>query len=96
MKTVEGRGALQALDVFMADMQAGVGPFLGIFLSAHGWRTGAIGTVMTLCGALSAPKRSRARRRPLALWLTFAPILTPACANRRAGEAPGELMAARA
>ncbi len=34
----------------MADMQAGVGPFLGVFLSQHGWRTGAIGTVMTLGG----------------------------------------------
>ena len=46
----EGRGALQALNFFMADMQAGVGPFLGIFLAAHGWRTGPIGTVMTLGG----------------------------------------------
>ncbi len=47
---VEGRTALQALNFFMADMQAGVGPFLGVFLSAHGWRTGPIGTVMTLGG----------------------------------------------
>ncbi len=47
---VEGRSALQALNFFMADMQAGVGPFLGVFLSAHGWRTGPIGTVMTLGG----------------------------------------------
>jgi MFS family permease len=38
------------LNFFMADMQAGVGPFLGVFLSQHGWRTGAIGTVMTLGG----------------------------------------------
>ncbi len=34
----------------MADMQAGIGPFLGVFLVAHGWRTGRIGTVMTLGG----------------------------------------------
>ncbi|MBE7217251.1 MAG: MFS transporter [Caulobacteraceae bacterium] len=58
-KKVEGRGALQALNFFMADMQAGVGPFLGVFLSAHGWRTGPIGTVMTLGGvagmAVTAP-----------------------------------------
>jgi predicted MFS family arabinose efflux permease len=46
----EARRPLEALNFFMADMQAGVGPFLGVFLSQHGWRTGAIGTVMTLGG----------------------------------------------
>jgi MFS family permease len=43
----------------MADVQAGVGPFLGVFLLAHGWQTGLIGTVMTIGGvagvAMSAP-----------------------------------------
>ncbi len=43
----------------MADMQAGIGPFLGVFLQAHGWASGAIGTVMTLGGvagmAVTAP-----------------------------------------
>ncbi len=34
----------------MADMQAGVGPFLGVFLLAHGWKSGPIGTVMALGG----------------------------------------------
>lgn len=34
----------------MADMQAGIGPFLGVFLHAHGWESGLIGTVMTLGG----------------------------------------------
>src|SRR5580698_8916721 len=43
-----GRYALQALNFFMADMQAGVGPFLGVFLLAHGWQSGWIGSVMTL------------------------------------------------
>jgi MFS family permease len=43
-------GPLQALNFFMADMQAGIGPFLGIFLLAHHWRSGLIGTVMTLGG----------------------------------------------
>jgi MFS family permease len=46
------RRALQALNFFMADMQAGVGPFLGVFLLAHGWRSGWIGSVMTL-GAIA-------------------------------------------
>jgi MFS family permease len=34
----------------MADMQAGIGPFLGVFLLAHGWQSGWIGTVMTIGG----------------------------------------------
>jgi MFS family permease len=43
-------GALQSLNFFMADMQAGIGPFLGVFLLAHGWESGLIGTVMTIGG----------------------------------------------
>ena len=51
-QTAPGRGrpALEALNFFMADMQAGVGPFLGVFLQAHGWRSGMIGSVMTFGG----------------------------------------------
>lgn len=41
---------LLALNFFMADMQAGIGPFLGVFLFAHGWQSGLIGTVMTAGG----------------------------------------------
>src|ERR1700744_6382822 len=41
---------LQSLNFFMADLQAGVGPFLGIFLAAFGWKSGAIGSVMTIGG----------------------------------------------
>ncbi|WP_210242774.1 MULTISPECIES: MFS transporter [unclassified Mesorhizobium] len=41
---------LQLLNFFMADAQAGIGPFLGVFLLAHGWESGAIGTVMTIGG----------------------------------------------
>ena len=41
---------LQSLNFFMADMQAGIGPFLGIFLLAHHWQSGLIGTVMTAGG----------------------------------------------
>ena len=47
---VPGRRALQALNFFMADMQAGTGPFLGVWLLAHGWQSGWIGSVMTLGG----------------------------------------------
>jgi MFS family permease len=42
--------ALEALNFFMADVQAGIGPFLGVFLQAQGWHPEAIGTVMTLGG----------------------------------------------
>ena len=41
---------LQSLNFFMADMQAGIGPFLGVFLLAHGWESGLIGSVMTIGG----------------------------------------------
>ena len=42
--------ALQTLNFFMADMQAGIGPFLGVFLQQRGWTAGPIGTVMTAGG----------------------------------------------
>lgn len=45
-----GHRALQSLNFFMADMQAGVGPFLGVFLLAHGWQSGWIGSVMSIGG----------------------------------------------
>ena len=41
---------LESLNFFMADLQAGIGPFLGIFLLAHGWKSGLIGSVMTIGG----------------------------------------------
>lgn len=34
----------------MADLQAGIGPFLGVFLLAHEWNSGMIGTVMSIGG----------------------------------------------
>ena len=50
---------LQALNFFMADMQAGIGPFLGVYLIAHGWHNGLIGSVMSIGGiagmAVTAP-----------------------------------------
>jgi MFS family permease len=49
-KSNRPRRALQSLNFFMADAQAGVGPFLGVFLQARGWGTGAIGAVMTIGG----------------------------------------------
>src|SRR5579859_8129470 len=45
-----GLWPLMGLNFFMADMQAGIGPCLGVFLLAHGWQSGWIGTVMTAGG----------------------------------------------
>jgi MFS family permease len=49
-KSSRGIRPLLSLNFFMADMQAGIGPFLGVFLLAHGWQSGLIGTVMTVGG----------------------------------------------
>ena len=44
---------LLAVSFFAADVQAGAGPFLGIYLQEHGWRPDTIGTVLTM-GAIVA------------------------------------------
>ncbi len=41
---------LLSMNFFMADMQAGIRPFLGAFLLAHHWKSGLIGSVMTIGG----------------------------------------------
>jgi MFS family permease len=50
---MEGRNTkpsipLLAVSFFAADVQAGAGPFLGIYLQEHGWTPDMIGTVLTL------------------------------------------------
>ena len=81
-----GRTALEGLSFFMADMQAGIGPFLGVLLLAHGWRAGAIGTVISVgavagmiatgpCGAMvdaTTHKRS---------WIAVAGLLSLAASG---------------
>src|SRR5579863_1893201 len=42
--------ALNALNFFMADVQGGLGPFLGVFLQARHWSPAAIGIGMTIGG----------------------------------------------
>jgi predicted MFS family arabinose efflux permease len=39
---------LLAVSFFAADVQAGAGPFLGIYLQDHGWHAGTIGTILTV------------------------------------------------
>ena len=44
----------------MADAQTGIEPFLGVFLLAHGWESGGIGTVVAVTSmARDAPNASR-------------------------------------
>ena len=81
-----GRTALEGLSFFMADMQAGIGPFLGVLLLAHGWRAGAIGTVISVgavvgmiavgpCGAfVDATSRKRS-------WVAVAGLLSLAASG---------------
>ncbi|MFL9999620.1 MFS transporter [Paraburkholderia dipogonis] len=47
---MKAQRALEALNFFVADVQAGIGPFLGVFLQARGWGADQIGTVMTIGG----------------------------------------------
>ncbi len=63
--------ALNALNFFMADVAAGLGPFLGVFLQARHWSPAKIGLVMTAGGiagmAVTTPlgalvDRTRAKR----------------------------------
>jgi len=42
--------ALNAVNFFMADVQGGLGPFLGIYLQARQWSPAEIGVVMTIGG----------------------------------------------
>ena len=47
---------IQSLNFFVADLQAGIGPFIGIVLLQYGWNKGLIGSVMTIggiCGVLA-------------------------------------------
>jgi len=39
---------LLAVNFFMADMQSGIGPFVGVFLAQRGWDSGLIGTALTI------------------------------------------------
>jgi predicted MFS family arabinose efflux permease len=39
---------LLAVNFFMADMQSGVGPFVGVFLLERGWTSGLIGTALSI------------------------------------------------
>ena len=39
---------LYAVNFFMADMQSGIGPFVGVFLQERGWGTGLIGSALTI------------------------------------------------
>ena len=80
--------ALNALNFFMADVQGGLGPFLGVFLQAQQWSPAEIGIVMTIGGisgmAVTTPlgalvDQTRAKRAIVvaaAIAITLAAIIT--------------------
>ena len=80
-ETTRARRALQSLNFFMADMQAGIGPFLGVFLQGRGWATGPIGTVMTVGGiagmVMTAPAGAFIDHTTRKRWVV---VVTGACA----------------
>lgn len=78
--------ALEALNFFMADFQAGIGPFLGVFLQQKGWMPGPIGTVMTLGGVagmlMTTPAGAfidHTRRKRLVVAVTAACTIIASC-----------------
>lgn len=80
-----GRNSLQSLNFFMADMQAGVGPFLGVYLLAHGWQSGWIGSVLTIGGIagvlMAAPAGAWVDSSRHKRWLVAIPGLCTVCAS---------------
>ncbi len=45
--------ALDGVNFFIADLQSGLGPFLGVYLiNVHGWNPASIGAVLTVGGAI--------------------------------------------
>ncbi len=79
-RTTRATRSLQALNFFMADMQAGIGPFLGVFLQQRGWTTGPIGTVMTAGGVagmiMTAPAGAFIDHSEKKRWIV---VVTGAC-----------------
>lgn len=52
-RTKRATWAILFLSFFIADVSAGLGPFLGVFLQEHGWGPGLIGTVSTTGGVVA-------------------------------------------
>jgi hypothetical protein len=42
--------APSGFEFLIADMQTRIGPFIGVFLLAHGWQSGPIASAMTIGG----------------------------------------------
>lgn len=84
--TARDRNALAAANFFMADVQAGIGPFLGVLLAGRGWATGAIGAVTALGNAVGLASTTPAgalidatgRKR---FWVVLAAIGTVAAST---------------
>jgi MFS family permease len=50
------RGSIRALEwtnFFLADVQAGLGPFVAAYLASIGWQAGAVGRALTFSGIIT-------------------------------------------
>ncbi|MBF9352451.1 MFS transporter [Mycobacteroides chelonae] len=77
------RKALAVANFFVADVQAGVGPFLGVLLASRGWGTAAIGAVTALGNAVGLASTTPAgalidATRRKRFWVAAAAICTVA------------------
>ena len=67
---------LDWLNFFIADVETAFGPFIAVYLSAHGWRQGEIGSILTVNSAV-ALATAGARRRAGGLDPPQAPACWP-------------------
>jgi MFS family permease len=58
--STQSRRALDLLNVFLADVRDGLGPYLAIYLSTHRWDAGAIGIAMSVMGAANVAAQTPA------------------------------------
>ena len=52
--------SLEWLNFFLADVQAGLGPFLAAYLASSGWNPGRVGYVLTFGGLVSVAMQTPA------------------------------------
>ena len=85
--STQSRRALDLLNVFLADVRDGLGPYLAIYLSTQRWDAGAIGIAMSAMGAAAVAAQTPAgayidRTRHKRLAIAAAAIAVGAGCNR--------------
>jgi len=80
--SVRSLRALDALNIFLADVRDGLGPYLAIFLATKHWDPSRIGLAMSVMGVASVLAQTPAgalidRTRRKQGWMVAAPIVVP-------------------